>query len=69
MKCAITKIYDFSKNLTTHKEIKSVVVKRLSRALKNSISKHMTTVSINMYFNKLEEIVDKHNNAIIEQSK
>ena len=48
---------------STHNEGKSVVAERFIRTLKNKIYKHMTTVGRNVYFNVLDDIVDKHNNT------
>ena len=48
---------------STHNEEKSVVVERFIRTLKNKIYKHMTTVGKNVYFNALDNIVDKYNNT------
>ena len=42
---------------------KSVVVKIFIKTLKNKIFKHMTTISINVYFDVLEDIVDNYNNT------
>ena len=47
---------------STHDEGKSVVAKRLIRTLKNNIYKHMTAVSKIMYIDKLDDIVNEHNN-------
>ena len=47
---------------STHNEGKSVVVERFIRNLKNKIYKYMTSVSKNMYIDKLDDIVDKYNN-------
>ena len=44
---------------STHNEGKSVVAERFIRALKNEIVKHMTSVSKNVYFDVLDDIVDK----------
>ena len=46
-----------------YNEGKSVVAKRFIRALKNNIYKHMTAVSKNVYFDILDDIVHKYNNA------
>ena len=54
---------------STHNEGKSVVAERFIRTLKNKIYKHMTSVSKNVYINKLDDIVNKYNNHIIAQSK
>ena len=48
---------------STHDEGKSVVAKRLIRTLKNNIYKHMTAVSKIMYIDKLDDIVNEHNNT------
>ena len=48
---------------STHNEGKSVVAERFIRTLKNKIYKHMTKVGKNIYFNILDDIVDKYNNA------
>ena len=48
---------------STHNKGKSVVTKRFIRTLKNEIYKYMTSLSKNMYINKLEDIVDKYNNT------
>ena len=48
---------------STHNEGKSVVAERFIRTLKNKIYKHMTAISKNVYFNFLNDIVDKYNNA------
>ena len=47
---------------STHNEGESVVAKRFIRTLKNKIYKHMTAVSKNMYFDVLDDVVDKCNN-------
>ena len=47
----------------THNEGKSVVAERFIRTLKNKIYKHMTSISKNVYFNVLDDIVDKYNNT------
>ena len=47
----------------THNEGKSVVAERFIRTLKNKIYKHMTAVSKNVYFDVLNDIVDKYNNT------
>ena len=48
---------------STHNEGKSVVTERFIRTLKNKIYRHMTTISKNVYFDVLDDIVDKYNNA------
>ena len=46
-----------------HDEGKSVVAGRFIRTLKNKVYKHVTAVSKNMYIDKLDDIVNEHNNA------
>ena len=46
-----------------YNEGKSVVTERFIRTLKNKIYRHMTTVSKNVYFDFLDDIVDKYNNT------
>ena len=48
---------------STHNEGKSVVAERFIRTLKNKIYKYMTSKSKNVYINKLDDIVSKHNNT------
>ena len=42
----------------------SVVAERFIRTLKNKIFKYMTAISKNVYFDMLDYIVDKYNNAV-----
>ena len=46
-----------------HNEGKSVVAERFIRTLKNKIYKYMTSISKNVYIDKLDDIVDEYNNA------
>ena len=48
---------------STHNEGKSVTAERFTRTLKNKIYKHMAAISKNVYFNVLNDIVDKYNNT------
>ena len=48
---------------STHNKGKSVVAKKIIRTLKNKIHKYMTSISRNVYINKLDYIVNKSNNA------
>ena len=48
---------------STHNEGKSVIAERFIRTLKNKIYKYMTLISKNVYIDKLDEIVNKYNNA------
>ena len=47
---------------STHNEGKSVVAERLIRTLKTKIYKHVTSVSKNVYMDKLSDIVNEYNN-------
>ena len=47
----------------TYNEGKSVAAERFIRTLKNKIYKDMTAISKNVYFNVLNNIVDKYNNT------
>ena len=46
-----------------HNEGKSVIAERFIRTLKNKIFKHMTAISKNVYFDVLDDIVNKYNNT------
>ena len=46
-----------------HNEGKSVVAERFIRTLKTKIYKYMTSVSKNVYKDKLDDIVDDYNNT------
>ena len=48
---------------STINEGKSVVAERFIRRLKSKIYKHMTSISKNVYINKLNDIVDEYNNT------
>ena len=47
---------------STHNEGKSVVAERFIRKLKSKIYKYMTSISKNVYIDKLDDIVDEYNN-------
>ena len=47
-----------------HNKGKSVVAERFIRTLKNKIFKHMTAISKNVYFDVLDDIVNKYNNTV-----
>ena len=47
---------------STHNEGKSVVAERFIRTIKNKIYKHMTSISKNVYIDKIDVIVRKYNN-------
>ena len=48
---------------STHNEGKSVVTERFIRTLKNKTYKYLTSITKNMYIDKLDDIVDKYNNT------
>ena len=48
---------------STNNEGKSVVAERFIRTLKNNIYKYMTSISKNVYIDKLDDIVKKYNNT------
>ena len=58
MKINSIKIY------ATDNEEKSVVTERFIRILKNKIFKHITAISKNVYFDVLNDIVNKYNNTV-----
>ena len=49
---------------STYNKVKSFVAERFIRTLKNKIFKHMTAVSKNVYFDVLDDIVNKYNNTV-----
>ena len=54
---------------STHCEEKSVVAERFIRTLKNKIYKYMTSVSKNIYIDKLDDIVNEYNNTYHRTAK
>ena len=48
---------------STYNEGKSAVAEGFIRTLKNKIYRHMTAISKNVYFDVLNDIVDKYNNT------
>ena len=48
---------------STNNEGKSVVAERFIRTLKSKIYKYMTSISKNVYINKLDDIVDEYSNT------
>ena len=48
---------------STNNEGKSVIAERIIRTLKNKIYKYMTSVSKNLYIDKLDDTVKKYNNT------
>ena len=49
---------------STYSEGKSVVAERFIRTLKNKIFKHMAAISKNIYFDMLDDTVNKYNNIV-----
>ena len=49
---------------STYNEGKSVVAERFIRTLKNKIFKYMTAVSKNVYFDVLDDIVNRYKNTV-----
>ena len=54
--------YDIEMYLT-HNEGKSVVAEKYIRTSKTKIYKYMTSISKNMYIDKLDDIFDEYNNT------
>ena len=50
------------KMYSTHNEGKYGFAERFIRILKNKIYKYMTSISKNFYIEKLDDIINKHNN-------
>ena len=48
---------------SSHNEGKSVVAERFIRTIKNKIYKYMTSISKNMYIDKLPDMVNEYNNT------
>ena len=48
---------------STNNDVKSVTAERFITTLKNKTYKYMTSVSKNVYIDKLDNIVDKYNNT------
>ena len=48
---------------STYNEGKSVVAERFIQILKNDIFKRMTATSKNVYFDELDDIVNRYNNT------
>ena len=47
---------------SAHNEEKSVVAERFIRTLKSEIYKYMTSISKNVYIDKLDDIVNEYSN-------
>ena len=54
---------------STNNEGKSVVAERFIRTVKSKIYKHMTSISKNVYIDRLDDIVDKYNNTYHTRTK
>ena len=54
---------------STHTEGKSVIAERFIRTLKNEIYRYMTSISKNVYIDKLDDIVNKYNNTYHNTTK
>ena len=48
---------------STRNEGKSIAAERFIRILKNKIYKYMTSISKNVYIDKLDDIVNEYNNT------
>ena len=46
---------------STHNEGKSVAAERFIRTIKNKIHKYMTSISKELYIDKLDDIVNEYN--------
>ena len=54
---------------STNNEGKSVISERFIRTLKNKICKYMTSISKNVYIDKLDDIVKEYNNTYRTSNK
>ena len=57
------------KCFSTYNYKKSFVDERFIRTLKNKIFKHMTAVSKKVYFDMLDDIVNKYNNTVHRKNR
>ena len=48
---------------STYNEGKSVVSERFIRTLKSKLYKHMTAIGKNVYYDVLDDVVNKYNNT------
>ena len=48
---------------STYNEGKSVVAERFIRTLKNKLYKHITATGKNIYYDVLDDVVNKYNNS------
>ena len=49
---------------STYNEVNSVVAEQFISTLKDKVFKHMTAISKNLYFDVLDNIVNKNNNTV-----
>ena len=49
---------------STYKEGKSVVAEKIVRSLKKKTFKHVTSIQTNIYFDVLDDIINKYNNTV-----
>ena len=54
---------------STHNEGKSVVAEKVIKTLKNKIYKYLTSISKNVYIDKLAEIVNEYNDTYRRTTK
>ena len=54
---------------STHEDGKPVIAQRFIRTLKNKIYKYMTSISKNVYIDKVDDIVNEYNIHTIAQLK
>ena len=54
---------------STHEDGKPVIAQRFIRTLKYKIYKYMTSISKNVYIDKVDDIVNEYNIHTIEQLK
>ena len=54
---------------STHNNRKSVVAKEFIRTLKNKIYRYVTSLSKNVYIDKLDDLVNKWNNIYYSTNK
>ena len=54
---------------STYNEAKSVVAQGFNRTLKTKIFKHMLGISKNLYFDVLDDIINKYNNTVDRTTK
>ena len=52
-----------------HNEGKSIATERIIRTLKNKIYKYMTSISKNVYIDKLDDIFNEYNNTYHDTTK